>query len=317
MTERGSEKPTTYLITGITGSLGSSLAKALLADPMTERVIGVSRNDHRQLALEKEINDPRLECWLKDVTHREDMMWALRAKPDVVIHTAATKTIEKCQSNPSFAFRVNTEGVRHVVEEAMLADVPKVLVVSSDKAVEAVPRYGVTKAAAESIAIGQNALRGKGRTAISVVRYGTVEFSAGSVWQVFEEKGKRGEPIPITHEDMTRFLWPMERAVEFVLSVLGQMCGGEIFVPKLKGFSVLERARALAPNSPVEIIGLRRAEKLHEAMVSADESFVWELPDRYVVIPDYGEWWSATPPAEAARVPPQFRYSSDMVTNGA
>lgn len=301
----------TYLITGITGSLGSALAKALLADPSTARVIGLSRNDHRQLALERDINDSRLECWLKDVTHRDDIMWAMRAKPDVVIHAAATKTIEKCQQNPRFADRANNTGTRYVVEEAMLADVPKVLVVSSDKACEPVTRYGTTKASAESIAIGQNAYRGKGRTAISVVRYGNVEYSQGSVWHVFEEKGRTGEPVPITHPDMTRFLWPISEAVEFVRSVLEQMSGGEIFVPKLRGYSIAKRAAELAPESAQVIVGLRGTEKLHESMISADEPNVWEMSDRFVVIPDYGSWWAPEPPVGAMRTPPLFRFASN------
>lgn len=301
----------TFLITGITGSLGSALAKALLADPATERVIGVSRNGHNQIALKRKLSSPKLDCWQKCVTDRSAMMWAMRAKPDVVIHAAAEKNIEKCQENPAEAYRVNVEGTRVVVEEAMLAEVPRVLVVSSDKACEPVTRYGVTKAAAESLAIGQNAYRGKGQTRISVARYGNVSYSQGSVWSVFEDKGKRGEPIPITHPEMTRFLWPMEAAVEFVLSTIGLMQGGEIFVPKLQGFSVLEQARMVAPDSPVEIVGLRGTEKIHEAMISADEPFVWELPDRYVVIPDYGEWWAANPPVGSVRVPPHFRYASN------
>lgn len=313
MSDRGPQRPTTYLITGITGSLGSALATALLADPSTARVIGLSRNGHNQLALKRQLPDPRLECWQKDVSDRAAMMWAMRARPDIVIHAAAEKNIEKCQENPTEAHRVNVEGTRVVVEEAMLADVPKVVVVSSDKACEPVTRYGITKAAAESIAIGQNALRGKGRTAISVVRYGNVEYSRGSVWHLFEEKGRLGEPIPITHPDMTRFLWPMSEAVNFVLSVVRDMRGGEIFVPKLQGYSIAAKASEVAPDSPHEVIGLRGTEKLHEAMISADEPHVWELSDRYVLIPDYGQWWAPGPPEGAVRVPPQFRYASNGV----
>jgi UDP-N-acetylglucosamine 4,6-dehydratase len=301
-----------YFVTGLSGFLGRALAQSLLADPTTTRLIGLTRDEHKITALERQFADPRLEVWLGDLRDKDRLMWAFRVKPDIVIHGAALKTIEQCEKNQAETTKTNVDGTRNVVEAAMLADVGKVMVVSSDKAAEPITAYGKSKAMAEAIAIGQNRYRGSGATCISVVRYGNVEASSGSVVPMFQDKGRRGEPVPITHPDMTRFWWRVSDAVAFVRSSLEMMRGCEIFVPKIGSHRISDLARAHAPLSSQEIIGVRNVEKLHELMVSDGESvFTWELPDRYVLLPAHGQSWSPPPPTGAVLVQPGFRFSSD------
>ena len=301
----------TLLITGGSGTFGTAFVRYAL-DHGARRVIVLSRGEHRQAALEQFIADARLECWLKDVSDRHDMMWAMRAKPDVVIHAAACKRVEKCEANPAFAHKVNVEGTRHVVEEAMLADIPRVLVISSDKATSPETTYGKTKAAAEEIALGQNAYRGAGRTRISVVRYGNVIGSQGSFLDTLWRCRETGASVPITDPAATRFWWSIDAAVAFVASVLTSMQGTEIWVPRIPSARLTALAAATAPQSAQHLIGMRGAEKLHEAMISPTEAaYTWELPDRFVLLPKHGQWWSPSPPAGAVKVQPAFTYTSN------
>ena len=302
-----------YCITGITGTLGHALTRHLLADPRTERIVGISRNEHRQVEMERVIADPRFEAWIGDVRDRDCLHWVFRAGFDAVIHGAALKRIETCEEHPDEAYKTNVLGTWHVVEAAMLADVPKVLVVSSDKSAEPALSYGRTKAAAEDLALGQNAKRGKGRTRISVARYGNVIGSTGSVIEQFFRCRATGESLRITDPTWTRFWWSPEEAAAFVDSVLARMQGAEIWVPRLVSATVLALAQAIAPRSAVQVIGARGVEKPHETMIGVLEAgYTWALPDAYVLLPKHGQWWSPDPPAGAVKVPEGFRFSSDQ-----
>lgn len=301
----------TILITGGSGTFGTAFARYALASG-AERVIVLSRGEHRQADLKRELADPRLECWIGDVRDRDRLRWAFRAQPDIVIHAAALKRVEVCEAQPSEAIKTNVDGTRNVVEEAMLADIPRVLVISSDKATSPETVYGTTKAAAEAAAIGQNAMRGKGHTRISAVRYGNIINSAGAFLHQLMDARQTGHPIPITDPDCTRYWWAIEDAVAFVGSVLEQMQGAEIWIPKLASSRVADLARAVAPRSAHRLVGTRGPEKLHEAMISATESvYAWELADRYVLLPKQGQWWSPEPPAGAIKVPAGFTYTSN------
>lgn len=301
-----------YLITGATGTLGSALTKALLADASTERVIGLSRGEHAQAQLRSWTTDQRLELFIGDVRDRERLEWAMRAQPDVVVHAAALKRVEACEANADEAYKTNVVGTRNVCHTAMLADVPKVLVISTDKAAEPTLVYGKTKAQAEAIAIGQNAWRGSGRTRISVARYGNVLGSAGSVLDVFLERRRTGEPLPITAPEATRFWWSVESAVDFVRWVLRTMAGGEIFIPKLPSARVIDLAKAIAPNAAVRIVGMRAPEKSHEVLLSETESrYAYEVINAYIVLPPTEHWWAPAPPPGAYKVPAGLRFASD------
>lgn len=291
------------LITGGSGTFGSAFIRHAL-EAGANRVICLSRGEHRQNELKRTIQHKRLECWVGDVRDRDRLHWAFRVKPDVLIHAAAIKTIEACEHDPAEAVKTNVDGTRNVVEEAMLSGIPRVVVVSSDKATEPVTTYGKTKAAAEAIAIGQNAYRGTGPTRISVVRYGNVEASQGSIAPLFTALGEIGAPIPITHPEMTRFWWRVEDAVAFVAKILHVMRGGEIFIPKIKSHRIVDLARHYAPHSEQQIVGVRSIEKIHELMISADEAaMAWECPEYYVLT-------HGTPPIDGVPVPAGFRLSS-------
>ncbi len=300
----------TILITGGSGTFGAAFVRYALAHGAA-RVIVLSRGEHRQAELLQTINDPRLECWIRDVRNRNGLRWAFDCKPDVIIHAAALKRVEVCEREADEARLTNINGTRNVVELAMRANVPKVLVISSDKACAPETVYGATKAAAEALAISQNAKRGKRPTRVSVVRYGNVAFSQGSFLNTLMRAGQTGEPVQLIDPEHTRYWWGIDDAVAFVASVLEQMRGSEIWVPKLANARMGDLAKAFAPKSEVLIIPSRGPEKIHEAMISATESaYCWELEDRYVLLPKQGQWFSPEPPAGAVKVQPGFTYSS-------
>lgn len=303
----------TYLITGGSGTLGRGLIAALLPLTSTARIIVLSRGEHRQAELKQQFPDPRLECWIGDVRDRGRLTWALDCQPDVVIHAAALKRVESCESNTDEAHKTNIHGTRNVVQLAMRANVPKVMVVSSDKACSPETAYGATKAAAEALAIGQNAWRGRRPTRISVVRYGNVLGSQGSFLDTIIGARISGGRLSITDVRATRFWWAVEDAVAFILTAIERMQGAEIFIPKLVSARVVDLAKAVAPDSGLVEVGMRGAEKLHESMINATEAgYTWELPDSYVLLPKLGQWWSAGIPEGAVKVPDGFTYSSDQ-----
>jgi UDP-N-acetylglucosamine 4,6-dehydratase len=299
----------TYFLTGATGTFGRACIHALLADPQTERIIGLSRVGHHRAQLLREIRDPRLECWLGDIRNPERLQWAFRVKPDVLIHAAAEKLVDACELEPEEAFQTNVLGTLNVVKQAMLADIPKVLILSSDKACSPETVYGATKLMAESLALGVfHAKRGSSPTKVSIARYGNVLGSAGSVLSHFFEARESGGPVSMTDPEATRFWWTIEEAVAFALEMIGQMHGGEIFVPKLVSSKVSDLARAIAPESTHDVIGMRGAEKQHEAMINSTEArYTFDCGDYYVIAPNMG-----TLPAGAQPVVKGFRYTSDQ-----
>lgn len=301
----------TILITGGAGTFGSQFTRYAL-DRGAARVIVLSRNEHRQAALRAAIKDDRLECWIGDVRNPERLRWAFQCSPDVVIHAAALKRVEVCESDPDEALETNIDGTRHVVKAAMQAGIPKVLVISSDKACSPETLYGVTKAAAESAALSQNRYRGTGPTAISVVRYGNVLGSQGSFLEVLQRCALTGETVPVTDPTATRFWWTIQDAVAFVGTVLDRMRGCEIWVPKLTSASVADLIRQVAPVCPVTVIGMRGPEKRHEAMINATEApYTYDLPDCYVILPKAEVWWGSKPLPGWTRVPDGFTFTSD------
>lgn len=299
----------TILITGGSGTFGQACIQYALAAG-ARRVICLSRGEHRQAALRQAIPDPRLDCWIGDVRDVERLRWAFRVHPDVVIHAAALKRVDVCDAEPDEAFKTNVLGTRLVVQEAILANIPRVLVISSDKATSPETTYGKTKAAAEDLAIGLNAVRGCSLTRISVARYGNVLGSAGSFLETLLQARQTGDPITITDPQATRFWWSVDDAVRFVAWVLTVMQGGEIFVPKLASAKVVDLARALAPQSAQIVTGMRGSEKLHEAMINATEArYAYERPEAYVLYPKQGQPWS--PPPQGVPVGDGFTYASD------
>jgi UDP-N-acetylglucosamine 4,6-dehydratase len=297
-----------YLITGGTGSLGQALTRRFLASPDTSRVIVYSRSEKTQAAMRAAIPDPRLEFHLGDVTNRRRLRRSFRAFPDVVIHAAAMKRIEACEAQPDEAYRANVEGTRNVCEAACDFNIERVLVISSDKSCESVTTYGATKALAENLALRWEALKGWSSTRIAVLRWGNCWDSDGAVLHAFRAAKASGGRVSLTHPDMTRFWWSVADAAAFVETVRDRMGHAQVWVPKIGAARLVDLLESVYPNAPADVTGLRGIEKLHEVMVSADESRVcYELPDSYVLAPTS----YSTIPEGATRVPDGFRYASD------
>lgn len=305
-------------ITGATGFLGSALLRHALADPSVEVVRGISRDEAKQAALRSSINDSRARIFLGDVRSRERMVRAFYGC-DTVIHTAALKRVEACAYDPGEAIQTNINGTVNVVEAAIDVGVEKVIVISTDKACEPTTLYGVSKLAAEQYSIAANVYGFPRGTSISVVRYGNVLGSTGSVITLWREQAARGEDLTITDHSMTRFWLTRRQAVNLVWWALNIMNGGETFVPLLKSAQLIHLARAIAPNSKHILSGVRPAgEKFHETLVSDDEcrrsiELTW-LPYSVGCIRPWWHPWCETWPWSGAPVSPHTSDYAERLT---
>lgn len=303
----------TVLITGGTGSFGTACVEQLLSMAVS-RVIVYSRGEFAQSELKRKFPDPRLECFIGDVRDEARLRRAFEAEPDLVIHAAALKQVPACEHDPLEAKKTNIDGAENIVNAAIDARVPKVVALSTDKAAAPLNAYGKSKAMAEAIFVRGNAYAGRRRTRFSVVRYGNVIGSRGSIVPIFLEHQRTGEPIPITDRRMTRFWMPLEEAVRLVLYAAREMQGGEIFVPEIPSAYVTEVAKLLAPNCDLKEIGMRPGEKLHETLISRDEApqtVVRRRPgdSRVYVIEPLAPSWPFQRSDE--RMPANFEYSSN------
>jgi len=298
-----------FLITGGTGSFGKAFIRRLLEahDPASVRVY--SRDELKQWELRRELGeDSRVSFLIGDVRSRDRLEMAMRGV-DVVIHAAALKQVPVCEYNPFEAVQTNVHGAENVVAAAIAHDVPRTLALSTDKAVNPVNLYGATKLCAEKIITQGNAYAGPGPSRFASVRYGNVVGSRGSVVPLFKKQAEQGE-LTITDESMTRFWITLEQAVEFVLSSLTLMRGGEVFVPRIPSMRISDLADALAPDAERRIVGVRPGEKVHEVLITENESrHARVLPDRFVIYPSFDFWGSAERLGD--ELPPGFRYSSD------
>jgi len=298
------------LVTGGTGSFGTAFVKALLAEHYPETVRVYSRDELKQYNLQRAVDgDERLRLLIGDVRDVERLRLAMHGV-DVVIHAAALKQVPVCEYNPFEAVKTNIDGAENVVAAAIANEVPRTLALSTDKAVNPVNLYGATKLAAEKIITQGNAYAGSRPARFATMRYGNVVGSRGSVIPLFKAQAREGE-LTITDEAMTRFWITLDQAVEFVVSCLGLMRGGEVFVPRIPSMRMSDVADALAPEARRRIIGIRPGEKVHEVLVTEDESRrARELPDRYVIYPPLPSWVvTGEPLGEELR--PGFRYASD------
>ncbi|MCJ7695034.1 MAG: UDP-N-acetylglucosamine 4,6-dehydratase (inverting) [Anaerolineaceae bacterium] len=284
-------KDKVVLVTGGTGSFGKKFIETLLKEHNPEKVIVFSRDELKQHEMRVSgFNQPNIRYFIGDVRDRERMHRALHGV-DIVIHAAALKQVPACEYNPMEAIKTNIMGSSNVVDEALENGVSKVLALSTDKAVNPVNLYGATKLAAEKLMIQSNAYAGGRATRISCVRYGNVVGSRGSVVPLFLKQRETGK-VTITDERMTRFWISLEQGVRFVIRCVEQMEGGEVFVPKIPSMTMLDLAKAMAPEAQIEIIGIRPGEKLHEVLISEDEARTSvELDDMFVVQPSAEALW--------------------------
>ena len=301
----------TILVTGGTGSFGKKFTQLLLAEKGPKKVIIFSRDELKQHEMRVHgFNDPRLRYFIGDVRDRDRLTRAMQGV-DIVVHAAALKQVPACEYNPMEAIKTNIIGTSNVVEAALDAGVEKVLALSTDKAVNPVNLYGATKLAAEKLVIQSNSYAGGRATRYSCVRYGNVVGSRGSVVPLFLKQRASGK-VTITDKRMTRFWLSLEQGVHFVIDCIEIMEGGEVFVPKIPSTTIVDLARAIAPQAEIEIIGIRPGEKLHEVLISEDESRTTvELERMYVVQPAEALWFGYQWQSKGKLLSDGFRYSSD------
>jgi len=278
-------KDRTILITGGTGSFGQKAVEVILKQN-PRKLIVFSREELLQFEMSRKFPDsvyPNLRYLVGDIRDYNRIYKALKGV-DYVIHAAALKQVPSCEYNPSEAVATNISGTQNVINACIERHVDKAIFISTDKAVEAVNLYGLTKAVAERLWINANI---SDDTRFSAVRYGNVMGSRGSVIPYFEQKRDAGEPIPITNADMTRFWITLEQAVEFVLDCLCDSRIGCIYIPKLVSTSMIDLAKLVAPESDIIITGIRPGEKIHERLISPNERNIEELEDRYIIYPTH------------------------------
>jgi len=274
------------LITGGTGSFGKKYTKILLQKYTPKKIIIYSRDELKQFEMAQEYNNPCMRYFIGDVRDKDRLIKAMNGV-DYVIHAAALKHVPIAEYNPMECIKTNINGAQNVIDAALANGVKKVIALSTDKAANPINLYGATKLASDKLFVAANNIKGDQNIQFSVVRYGNVIGSRGSVVPFFSKLIKEGaKELPITHPDMTRFMITLEQGVNFVLKNFERMQGGEIFVPKIPSMKITELAKAMAPNLPQKIIGIRPGEKLHEIMCPADDSHLTlELDDHYVIQP--------------------------------
>jgi UDP-N-acetylglucosamine 4,6-dehydratase len=288
------------LITGGTGSLGKALVKELLANTQVRRIAIFSRDEMKQHEFRNEIgDDSRLRWFIGDIRDLERLKRAMHGV-DYVIHTAALKQVDTGEYNPMEFIKTNVLGSQNVIDACIDSGIKRVVALSTDKASSPINLYGATKLTADKLFVAANNYSHSYGTIFSVVRYGNVMGSRGSVIPFWKQLAQDGLPLPITDLRMTRFWISIDQAVHFVLDSLEMMSGGELYVPRIPSMRITDLAMAVAPGAKLQEIGMRPGEKLHEEMISADDSRrTVILHNRYVVTPVVAEWGYEEPIGES------------------
>jgi len=274
------------LITGGTGSFGKQYVKTLLERYQPKKLIIYSRDELKQFEMKQTLDQDRMRYFIGDVRDRDRLIQAMSGV-DYVIHAAALKQVPAAEYNPMECIKTNIHGAENVIQAALANNVEKVIALSTDKAANPINLYGATKLVSDKLFVAANNIAGGHKTRFAAVRYGNVVGSRGSVVPFFKNRIDEGcDYLPITDARMTRFWITLQQGVDFVLKNFARMHGGEIFVPKIPSVNVVELARAMAPNLPHKIIGIRPGEKLHEIMCPADDSHLTlEFTDHFVIKP--------------------------------
>ena len=272
------------LITGGTGSFGKKYTEIILKKYKPNKIIIFSRDELKQYEMAQTFNDSCMRYFIGDVRDAKRLEEAMQ-DVDFVIHAAALKHVPVAEYNPMECIKTNIDGAQNVIDAAIKNEVEKVIALSTDKASSPINLYGATKLASDKLFVAANNMVGKRKTRFAVVRYGNVVGSRGSVVPFFKKLIDEGATeLPITDEEMTRFLITLEDGVKFVLNNFERMHGGEIFIPKIPSMKITDLAKALAPNLPHKVIGIRPGEKMHEVMITADDRVV-EFDSYYVITP--------------------------------
>jgi UDP-N-acetylglucosamine 4,6-dehydratase/5-epimerase len=305
----------TILITGGTGSFGNTFVPMTLARFNPKKLIIYSRDEMKQWEMSKKFEgDKRVRFFIGDVRDRERLYRAMDGV-DYVVHAAATKIVPTAEYNPFECVKTNINGAMNLIDACIDKGIKRVVALSTDKASSPINLYGATKLASDKLFVAGNSYAGGHDTRFSVVRYGNVMGSRGSVIPFFMSIRDKGV-LPITDERMTRFMISLEQGVELVWHAFEDMEGGEIYVKKIPSMKVTELARAVAPEARHEFIGIRPGEKLHEQMIGEEDAYhTYEYPEHFKILPAINNW-SASPERikDGRRVPEGFSYTSDNNT---
>lgn len=301
----------TILVTGGTGSFGNKFVPMTLAKYNPEKIIIFSRDEMKQWQMaEKFAGDSRVRFFIGDVRDKERLYRALDGV-DIVVHAAATKIVPTAEYNPFEAVKTNVLGAMNVIDASIDQGVEKVVALSTDKASSPINLYGATKLTSDKLFIAGNAYSGARRTVFSVVRYGNVLGSRGSVIPFFLKKAASGA-LPITDLGMTRFMITLEQGVELVWTALENASGGEIFVKKIPSMSISDIAKSVSPGAKIEIVGIRPGEKLHEQMIGLEDAIrTFDYGDHFRIMPSI-EMGHKSHPSSGTPVPEGFSYTSDQ-----
>jgi UDP-N-acetylglucosamine 4,6-dehydratase len=274
------------IITGGTGSFGNRFTKAILEKYKPKKIIIFSRDELKQFEMQQVFNEECMRYFIGDVRDYDRLNQAMNGV-DYVIHTAALKHVPAAEYNPMECIKTNIHGAENVIKSSLNNNVKKVIALSTDKAANPISLYGATKLASDKMFVSANNIVGTNETRFSVVRYGNVVGSRGSVVPYFKKLIKEGVNfLPITHTEMTRFWITLQEGVDFVLKNFERMSGGEIFVPKLPSVNIIDLATSLAPTLEQKVVGIRPGEKLHEVMCPADDAHLTlEFEDHFVIKP--------------------------------
>lgn len=309
----GSLRDAAILVTGGTGSFGRRFVRTVLTEHAPRRVVVFSRDELKQSEFAAELgDDPRVRFFIGDVRDAS-RLWRALDGIDLVVHAAALKQVPAAEYNPLEAVKTNILGAENVINGSIDRGIRRVVALSTDKASSPINLYGATKLVSDKLFTAANAYVGGHRTRFSVVRYGNVVGSRGSVVPLFKRLAASGV-VPITDARMTRFWITLDQGVRFVIRALTQMHGGEVFVPKIPSMRVVDLASALAPDARIEVVGIRPGEKLHEEMISVEDARrTVDAGDFYVMKPEF-EWWHHANWPDASSLPEGFRYASDTNT---
>ncbi|MCE3036249.1 UDP-N-acetylglucosamine 4,6-dehydratase (inverting) [Helicobacter sp. faydin-H20] len=276
----------TILITGGTGSFGKKFVETILRDFNPKKIIIYSRDELKQYEMAQNFNHKCMRYFIGDVRDKERLKSALNGV-DICIHAAALKHVPIAEYNPMECIKTNIEGASNIIDACLYNNVSHIIALSTDKAANPINLYGATKLCSDKLFIAANNIKGKTQSKFSVVRYGNVVGSRGSVVPFFQKlKNDGAKELPITDERMTRFWITLQQGVDFVIKNLKRMHGGEIFVPKIPSMRIMDLAKAIAPTLNTKIIGIRPGEKLHEIMIPKDDSHLCiEFEDFFILTP--------------------------------
>ena len=308
------------LITGGTGSFGNQYVRTILRRYRPKRLVIYSRDELKQYEMAHQFSGDEFACmryFIGDVRDKQRLMQAMRGI-DYVIHAAALKHVPAAEYNPMECIKTNIHGAENVIEAALANEVERVIALSTDKAANPINLYGATKLVSDKLFVAANNIAGGHKTRFAAVRYGNVVGSRGSVVPFFKKLiDERVDHLPITDERMTRFWITLQQGVDFVLKAFERMHGGEIFVPRIPSVRIVDLAKAMAPSTPIKVVGIRPGEKIHEVMCPADDSHLTlQFEDHFVIQPtitfsDAGNHYSPNRRGEKAEVVPQgFEYNS-------